>query len=764
MLLIACRKDRRVLTMEAEEWESAVDEIQLSDYEDGTRGIMIAENTGRIDQEIMVSDEHQLQPGAYKVTVNYTSIWNPESPSKNIQDTAGKLVLFSYKNNTAISTSTIKLDDGAHSRTSRLWVRFGKELDDFRGKILYNGQGQMSVHSVVLEEYMGWRIVRILGFLFLFALIDGIYLLFAKHTFFELSTEKKYQICGLGGIILFTSMLYFTDALYYGHDLTFHLERIHAMAEAFTEGQFPHRIQSNMLNGYGYVNPLFYGELFLSLPAALYCLFVPLQTCYKVYAITLNVVTCLISWHCFKKMSKDWKIGLFITFLYTASAYRMVDIFVRADVGEYTAMTFLPLVVYGFWKVYTKADDEKITMKDYLPIVLGLTGIMESHILTCYMLAVFIPLFVLILWKKTFQAERFLALVKSVGLLVLLNVWFVYPLVESLGMNIKITQAGTSGKIEQYGVTLSQILGIFHTATGDSIWDGTKGEMPLTTGIGVSIAIVLFLYVCVKQKEWLLEQNRDYTNAKVGFGLSVIALYFASAYCPWDSLAGLHPKINHILGTIQFSWRYLEIATIMLSVVMLFLMRIFLEKYGRQVTNWVMVAIAVLALISEGLFMMQYPNEITYKKYYAESELTGFDVGSGMEYILHDTDIDGLLTNDILTTEGVSAGEMTNDKGNRLVAVDNETQQEGYVDIPVLFYDNYRAYDQATGTELPLQTGVNNRICIVIPAGYQGTICVCYREPGKWRLAEGISVVTLLGIIGYMGMMGIKTRNDRKEE
>lgn len=756
ILLLACGKDRRVLTMEAEEWEASTDEIVLSDYEDGTRGITIGENTGRVDQEIMISDEHRLQPGAYKVTVNYTSIYNLEAPTGSIADTAGKLVLFSYKNNTALSTSTIILDDGSHTRTSRLWVRFGKELEDFRGRILYNGMGQLSIHSVVLEEYMGWRIMRILGFLFLFACMDGIYLLFAQNSFLKISTEKKYQICGLGGIILFTSLLYFTDALYYGHDLTFHLERIHAMAEAFMEGQIPHRIQSNMLNGYGYTNPLFYGELFLSLPAALYCLYVPLQTCYKIYAITLNVATCLISFYCFKRMSKDWRIGLFTTFLYTASAYRMVDIFVRADVGEYTAMTFLPLVVYGFWKVYTKADEEKITMKDYLPIVLGLTGIIESHILTCYMLAVFIPLFVLILWKKTFQANRFLALAKSVGLLVLLNVWFVYPLLESLGMNIKITQAGTSGRIEQYGVTLSQILGIFHTATGDSIWDGTKGEMPLTTGIGLSIALVLFLYICIRQKDWMLEENKDYKYGKIVFGLSIIALYFASMYCPWDSLAVMNPKIDQILGTIQFSWRYLEIATIMLAVVMMFVMNLIWEKKGPQVTKWMMVGVTVLALLSEGLFLMQYPNEITYKKYFAESELTGFDVGSGMEYILRDTDTTALYTNQILTSEGVTTGALTNEKGNRQIAIANATAQEGFVDIPVLHYDHYRAKDLATGTQISLQTGSNNRIRIAVPASYTGTISVFYQEPKRWRLAEAISVLTLLGIAGYMAMVRVR--------
>ena len=749
VLVGACFKEPTVVTMEMNEWESS-SKLEVKDYEDGTRGVAELESTGKVDEEILHSREHTVTPGAYRVTVNYKSACDLEAPSWSVKDSAGKLVLFSYKNSSALSTSTITLDDGARTRTSRLWVRWGKSVDDLQAKVLYNGVGKMTIQNVVLEEFTGWRIVRIFGFLFIFTLLDGCYLLFAHHSVWKLEKESKIKICGLGGIILFTSMLYFTDSLYYGHDLTFHLERMHALAEAFMEGQIPHRIQQNMLNGYGYVNPLFYGELFLSVPALLYCMFVPLQTCYKIYVVILNIATCLISYKCFTKMSKDWKIGMFATFLYTASAYRMIDIFVRADVGEYTAMTFLPLVVYGFWKVYTKEEQEKITISDYLPIVLGLSGILESHVLTCYMLALFIPIFVLLMWRKTFRIKRFLALVKSAVLVVLLNLWFVYPLLESMKMDIKVTQAGTMGFIEKYGITLSQMFGIFHTATGDSIWDGTKGEMPLTVGIGLMLAVFLFLYICIKGQDFEVQTDKDYRIARIGFGLGILALFFSSAYCAWDSLAVLNPGISQILGTIQFSWRYLEIATIMLTVVMIFVMKLLLAKKGRRTADIVMLGIVCIALLSEGFFLMQYPNEITHKKYYAESELTGFDVGSGMEYILRETDVEKLNTREITTSEQVKTTELVTENGQRKLTCENKDGKEGYADIPVLFYDNYHAFDKKSGEVISLETGENNQIRIILPANYFGTVLVKYQEPFHWRVLEVLLIVTLVSIIGYM--------------
>lgn len=745
-LFLAYFNPPTTITMQADEWKASSD-LAVNDYEDGTRGVCEIEATGNIDEEILHSKKHSLEPGAYKVTVNYKSACNLENPSRSISDSAGKLVLFSYKNASALSSSTLLLDDGSNTRTSRVWVRWGKSLDDFQGKILYNGVGKMTIKSVTLEEAVIYRAVRIVGFVILFLLLDACYLLFAQNTIWVLNKEDKIKIVALFGIILFTSVLFLTDSLYYGHDLTFHLERIHALSEAFYDGQIPHRIQQNMLNGYGYVNPLFYGELFLSVPAVLYGIYVPLQDCYKVYAILLNVVTCLISYKCFTRMSKDWKIGMFTTFLYTASAYRMIDIFVRADVGEYTAMTFLPLVIYGFWKIYAKNDQEKITIVDYLPLVLGLSGIIESHNLTCYMLLVFIPLFILFMWKKTFCKNRFLALVKSVILLVLLNIWYVYPLLDSINMNIKVTQAGTMGKIEKYGATLSQLTGLFHTASGDSIWGGVKGEMPLTVGIGLMSALLFYFYICFKREEWDLVGHKDYLIATVLFTLSILALFFASIYCPWDSLAVLNPTMDQILGTIQFSWRYLEIAAITLAVLMLYLQKVILEKAGRKKADRIMIGIVLLVLLTEGLFLVQYPNEIEYKKYYAESELTGFDVGSGMEYLLQKTDVAKLSVKEIKKSDAVTTGELKTIKGARLLDCNNTDKNKQYVDVPVLHYDNYVAFDQASGEAINLKTGMNNSIRLVLPEKYQGTVVLKYQEPLTWRMMEIISLLTLLILI-----------------
>ena len=122
------------------------------------------------------------------------------------------------------------------------------------------------------------------------------------------------------------------------------MQRIAAMAAELSYGQFPVRLTTTTLNGYGYASPLCYCELFLLLPALLYNLWLPLRTCYQVYLFAVTLATCLIAYFSFAKITASRRLGLLGALLYTLSAYRLTCVYTRAAVGEFTAMAFFPLV------------------------------------------------------------------------------------------------------------------------------------------------------------------------------------------------------------------------------------------------------------------------------------------------------------------------------------------------------------------------------------------------------------------------------------
>jgi len=51
-------------------------------------------------------------------------------------------------------------------------------------------------------------------------------------------------------------------------------------------------------------------------------------------------------------MAQSKEVGLIGTALYLFASYRLINVHIRESVGEYTAMCFLPLVIYGIWRIY----------------------------------------------------------------------------------------------------------------------------------------------------------------------------------------------------------------------------------------------------------------------------------------------------------------------------------------------------------------------------------------------------------------------------
>ena len=119
----------------------------------------------------------------------------------------------------------------------------------------------------------------------LFAAADAaLLLLFARVGERGAARRRALRLpLALAGITLLACLPLFSNYLYFGHDLEFHMQRIAAMAAELSYGQFPVRLTTTTLNGYGYASPLCYCELFLLLPALLYNLWLPLRTCYQVY-------------------------------------------------------------------------------------------------------------------------------------------------------------------------------------------------------------------------------------------------------------------------------------------------------------------------------------------------------------------------------------------------------------------------------------------------------------------------------------------------
>ena len=304
-----------------------------------------------------------------------------------------------------------------------------------------------------------------------FLLVDVLLLLWNVRNRFLISHEVIQHFKILLLLAIFSSIPLMVNYLLPGHDLPFHLTRIEGLKAGLESGMFPVRIQPNWLNGHGYAVSVFYGDLLLYLPAILRIFSISLQTAYHFYVLLVNIMTVFLAYYCFSNMSSR-KTGLICTAIYSLNIYRLVCLYTRAAIGEYTAMIFIPLVIYGMWKIYTLPEDSKEHARSWGTLSLGCCGIFLSHIITTEMTAFFILLTCLILWKKTLHKKVFLVLVKAAAATICVSLWFLVPFLDFMFCGLYFVNENYAAyRMEGRSVIFAQLFMTDYSVSGISSLD-----------------------------------------------------------------------------------------------------------------------------------------------------------------------------------------------------------------------------------------------------------------------------------------------------
>ena len=229
-------------------------------------------------------------------------------------------------------------------------------------------------------------------------------------------------------LALFASMPLLFKGIYEGHDLFFHLNRIEGIAAGLREGQFPVRIHSSTLLGYGYAAPQFYPEFFLYLPAVLRNLGVSLAASVRVFELLINLAAASVCYLSARRLFDSRRIALGASALYTLCSYRISNLYVRATLGESLAMIFFPLLILAVYEVLVR-DEKKWPL-----MALSMTGIFLSHLLSALFAAAMCAAAALVCIKRLIrEPRRILACVKAALLTALCSAVFLVPFLDSIG-------------------------------------------------------------------------------------------------------------------------------------------------------------------------------------------------------------------------------------------------------------------------------------------------------------------------------------------
>lgn len=712
-IVIQWRKDDTI-DISIRDWKS--DYIEY----DAINGWYVDDKTVKTEEDvdILYGPFISLEKGTYSVNIDYHC------------DKEQHFLAFAGDGNYVnLETGTAALSKNQDSVSYDFEVK--EDIDNFELFIKYNGEGYLQITNISVVKTSK-------GLIRNFVLVFGILLCLDLVLLLSDRIRKhRDEVIALVGVILLTSLPLFIQGIHHGHDMGFHLIRIEGIAREIRMGNLPVRVASIWMDGYGYPASIYYGDLLLYIPAVLRLLGFSITEAYKFYVFMINAGTAIITYFCMQKLFADKKIALLTCLAYCTASYRLVNIYVRSAVGEYSAMMFLPFIALAVYKIYTDdISDFKEYRKNAFFLAIGMSGLIGTHILSTEMVVFVLLLICIGLFKRTFRKNTIKVYLLAVAETCAFSAYFIVPFLDYyINVTAKINDIAQNGKlyIQMDGASISEYFSFFRDifSTGSS---HANTRMLLTPGLILMVGLLIAVML------WVNKQSSKEMKTLTVFAL--VTLWAASNVFPWNHLVANY-RLGNLLAQVQFPWRYISVSTIILTLLLGHILQQMLKdnisavKYEK--------AIVVTGFLLTCLFIGNYNDDAKFANYYDSAEIGTYSVGAG-EYLRQGSDRYNLSTDIYQENMREVTVESRNGCYMKLRCVASE--EEGLVWLPVFNYKGYHVTDE-NGVEYAISDNYNNQIQFSVPAGFDGYIVVEYKEPWYWRIAEVLSLLSILGMCAW---------------
>ena len=652
-----------------------------------------------------------------------------------------------------VKANPFTLDSNKHEVYYRFFL--SGSVDNLRLQAIFGGSGFLRLRQVDLTpSAIGWLQLVLLTAAF-FLLIDIVYLFRKKLAAHRTTVLELLLVIGV------VSLPLLTPGLNSGHDMHFHIKRIEGIAAELKRGIIPVRMSSLWVGGYGYPISVYYGDILLYFPAVIRAAGVPAIACYKIYLFFIHSLTAGISFACFRRIFHSERTAVVLTAAYCLAGYRLVNIYIRGAMGEYSAMAFLPIIALAVHRLYVreKGEADASQQKGFIIanaalLMVGMTGILQTHTLSCEMTAIILLLVCVLNWRRTLQKPVLLAWLLGAGWTVILNIWFLVPFIDymthvTVRINLLMDLIQTS---QGLGASFLQYFAVFRDPYGVATPDMPK-SLALSPGLVLMAGLIAAMFLLTKKK-----------CKKVflwHFGLSLFLLLVASNLFPWDMI-GRCGRVGRALTQVQFPWRYLELAVLTLTLLLGDVLQEMEQMLSGDMQKVLHTASMSAALLSAAVFLGQYAEKADVIRFFDTAELYLYGV-SGAEYLLpevHPRETAAL--NPEPEAIGMEKLIIESRDGTRWSIRCQAGEDGGQVVLPVFAYRYYRISDEQ-GTIFPIKNDGTGRITFFLPPDYEGLVHLAYVPPVSWRAAEAVSLLTLLASVCW-AVKRYRQRNQRKPD
>lgn len=540
--------------------------------------------------------------------------------------------------------------------------------------------------------------------------------------------DLKQMIINIGVFLSFCVLSYLyirplliTGNIYMGDDAWYHINRIIEVKRNIEVGNFLPYIYSYTFGQVAFPLGIFYPEITLIPIALISTLFKNQITGIYMGIALYTLLTLCIMYFVVRKLNKSRLAAYVASVLYAFSIYRTIDAYSRFALGEYIAMTFLPLCFYGFYAIL------KGNSKDGVYLVAGFSLILMTHVLS----AVIVFITMMLIWiislifidekvKKTFD-------LLSVGVIaVISSMAFIGPFLEQ-----ELTQKYAKPSPWILAETARSFNSLFLSALDNSI-----NRTGFTYSMGIfSIIIVLLGLIYLKKISEL---------AKLCLVIGICFFLFSTKLFPWEWLQ------NTPISVIQFPSRLLIIPTLMFSFVGAELIDLFKNIYFTRERSKLVFIISVITAIfafwsssvyqfkleNSGLVVFNNSSDVIKSNQYIDQ----YTPKKAKKYLddieKHIAVIDGkhIRLTEIKSTPGEVTYSSKMFKRNIIV------------DVPVSFYRNYVIYQ---GNK-KLKVTKSKRNTLETKLVNNGKITIKYQRSIVDLISYAVSLIMWIGIIIYI--------------
>lgn len=384
------------------------------------------------------------------------------------------------------------------------------------------------------------------------------------------------------------------EGLFLGHDSQLHLIYFKKFEEAFRAGQFPVRWIDWIVPGFNH-------PLFNFYQPGVYYLYLFVRQVglsnvdsIKVMLVFLWLLSSLLM-YLFAKRHFGNLAAVLAAYFYLIAPYHVLDIFIRAALPEFTALTFVPGI---FWAAKAYIDEKKGFYLSLLSLFTALTII--SHPPTFIIFSPLILGYLLYNFWLTKSLSSlilsFLAIFIGFGLIsfFLLPAFFEQQFIQTIYMR--------SGYYDfhHHFVCLSQLFSTFwgHGTSGSGCNDGMSFQLGLIHWLAVVLFLIIlyFKFFLKKINTKLLKLVNPENLNKQQYALLTLCLVVltlsllmttAATQPIWETLP--------YLPFIQYPWRFLSIIIFVASLIAGGVILIFKDddfKYGAFVVMFIFATLA----------------------------------------------------------------------------------------------------------------------------------------------------------------------------